>query len=220
MVNMSTFFQYPNEEPAEEEPRFLGDFSEKDLQKVYSIGEVQQFAAGEIAVTEGATDTSLFIVLEGRAEVLIPKRRGWYKVASLGPRQCLWRAVLLRQAAPLGPGCCPHRHQRSQDQRLLLPASSGARHRPGPGLRAGPGQNPEPPPAPHEPARPDISQVARPRWRSGRLNSPNVLCYLCGPLPSVNRVKSTSSHLPQPSWYHTDTTIEVSTLPIFTKALL
>ena len=85
MVNMSTFFQYPNEEPAEEEPRFLGDFSEKDLQKVYSIGEVQQFAAGEIAVTEGATDTSLFIVLEGRAEVLIPKRRGWYKVASLGP---------------------------------------------------------------------------------------------------------------------------------------
>ena len=85
MVNMSAFFQYPDQEHEAEEPRFLGDFSEKDLQKGYSIGEVQRFAAGEIAVTEGAKDTSLFIVLEGQAEVLIPKRKGWYKVASLGP---------------------------------------------------------------------------------------------------------------------------------------
>ncbi len=84
MVNMSTFFQYPDLEPAAEEPRFLGDFSEEDIQKIYAIGEVQQFAAGDIAVTEGASDTSLFIVLEGEAEVLIPKRKGWYKVASLG----------------------------------------------------------------------------------------------------------------------------------------
>ncbi len=85
MVNMSTFFQYPNLEPEGDEPKLMANFSEKDLQKIYAIGEVQQFAAGEIAVTEGADDTSLFIILEGTAEVLIPKRNGWYKLAALSP---------------------------------------------------------------------------------------------------------------------------------------
>ncbi len=85
MVNMSSFFQYPNLEAEGEEPKFMADFSEQDLQKIYSIGEVQHFAAGEIMVTEGADDTSLFIILEGTAEVLIPKRNGWYKLTSLSP---------------------------------------------------------------------------------------------------------------------------------------
>ena len=85
MVNMSTFFQYPNLEPEGDEPKLMANFSEKDLQKIYAVGEVQQFAAGEIGVTEGADDTSLFIILEGTAEVLIPKRNGWYKLAALSP---------------------------------------------------------------------------------------------------------------------------------------
>ena len=85
MVNMSTFFQYPNLEPEGDEPKLMANFSEKDLQKIYAIGEVQQFAAGEIGVTEGADDTSLFIILEGTAEVLIPKRNGWFKLAALSP---------------------------------------------------------------------------------------------------------------------------------------
>ncbi len=85
MVNMSTFFQYPNLEPEGDEPKLMANFSEKDLQKIYAVGEVQQYAAGEIGVTEGADDTSLFIILEGTAEVLIPKRNGWYKLAALSP---------------------------------------------------------------------------------------------------------------------------------------
>ncbi len=85
MVNMSTFFQYPNLEPEEEEPKFMADFSEKDVQKIYAMGEVQHFAAGEIMVDVGADDTALFIILEGTAEVLIPKRNGWYRLASLSP---------------------------------------------------------------------------------------------------------------------------------------
>ncbi len=85
MVNMSTFFQYPNLEPEEEEPKFMADFSEKDVQKIYAMGEVQHFAAGEIMVEDGAEDTALFIILEGTAEVLIPKRNGWYRLASLSP---------------------------------------------------------------------------------------------------------------------------------------
>ncbi len=85
MVNMSTFFQYPNLEPEGDEPKLMANFSEKDLQKIYAVGEVQQYAAGEIGVTEGADDTSLFIIWEGTAEVLIPKRNGWYKLAALSP---------------------------------------------------------------------------------------------------------------------------------------
>ena len=85
MVNMSTFFQYPNLEPEGEEPKLMADFSEKDLQKIYAIGEVQQFSAGEMAVAEEMDDTSLFVILEGTAEVLIPKKNGWLKLATLSP---------------------------------------------------------------------------------------------------------------------------------------
>ncbi len=85
MVNMSTFFQYPDLEPQGEEPTFLADFSDKDLRKIYAIGEVQNFAPGQVMVTEWGDDSALFIILEGTAEVLIPKRNGWYKLASLSP---------------------------------------------------------------------------------------------------------------------------------------
>jgi len=84
-MSMSTFFQYPGEEQTDQEPKFLASLSEKDLQKIYSLGELQKFAAGEVALNEGDLDTSLYIVLEGQAEVLIPKRKGWLNVAVLGP---------------------------------------------------------------------------------------------------------------------------------------
>ena len=85
MVNMSTFYQYPTLEPEVEEPTFLADFSETDLQKIYAIGDVQNFAAGEIVVTEWANDSALFIILEGNAVVLLPKwNGGWHTLASLG----------------------------------------------------------------------------------------------------------------------------------------
>ena len=48
-----------NLEPVEEELRFMAAFSERDLQKIHAIGEVQHFDAGEISVTEGASDTAL-----------------------------------------------------------------------------------------------------------------------------------------------------------------
>ena len=85
MVNISTFLQYHNPEPEREEPTFMADFSEKELQKIYALGEVQNFAVGEVMVTEWSDDSALFIILAGTAEVLMPKRNGWYKLASLSP---------------------------------------------------------------------------------------------------------------------------------------
>ncbi len=84
-MSMSAFFPYPDEEQPDQEPKFLAQLSESALQKIYSIGEIQRFEAGDIAVTEGGLDTSLYIVLEGEAEVSIPKRKGWLNVAVLRP---------------------------------------------------------------------------------------------------------------------------------------
>ena len=36
-------------------------------------------------MTEGAADTTLYIILEGQAEVSIPKKKGWLSVAVLRP---------------------------------------------------------------------------------------------------------------------------------------
>ncbi len=85
MVNMSSLFRYPNLEPVEE-PRFLADFSDKDLEKIYAIGEVQIFAAGDFAVVEmTSSDKALYIILEGSVEVLTPKKNGWFKLVTLNP---------------------------------------------------------------------------------------------------------------------------------------
>ena len=82
---MSAFFPYPDEDQPDQEPKFLEQLSQADLQKIYSIGEIQRFTAGDIALTEGATDSSLYIILEGQAEVSIPKKKGWLSVAVLRP---------------------------------------------------------------------------------------------------------------------------------------
>ncbi len=66
-------------------PEFLADLSEADLEKVFSVGEVQEFAAGDTILTEGDQDTSIYILLEGEAAVLIAGKSGWLKVATLAP---------------------------------------------------------------------------------------------------------------------------------------
>ncbi len=63
----------------------LASFSEEALQRLYSISEVERFATGDTVMTEGDQDNSVYIVLEGEAEVTIPKKNGWLKVANLVP---------------------------------------------------------------------------------------------------------------------------------------
>ena len=75
----------PGQQQTDEALQSLANFSEDDLKKLYSAGEVQQFGAGEIALTEGGTDTSVYIILEGQAEVAIPRGNGWFNIATLKP---------------------------------------------------------------------------------------------------------------------------------------
>lgn len=48
----------------------MGDCSHEDLLKIYS---------------EWTDDHALFIIIQGTAEILIPRQNGWYKLASVGP---------------------------------------------------------------------------------------------------------------------------------------
>ena len=64
-MSKSSSVQNTNEEPTDQVPKSLENFSEEDLLKLYSIGETQTFAVGDIALQEGDTDTSIYIVLEG-----------------------------------------------------------------------------------------------------------------------------------------------------------
>ena len=73
----------PDDIPAAAE--FLGSFSDEQLRAIYAIAEAQQFAAGDVAVAEGDSDSSLYIILEGQAEVQISIAKGLHKVATLIP---------------------------------------------------------------------------------------------------------------------------------------
>ena len=56
-----------------------------DFEKLYSVGELQEHAAGAMVVTEGESQSSVFILLEGEAEVAILRGTQWFAVATLGP---------------------------------------------------------------------------------------------------------------------------------------
>ena len=63
----------------------LANFSEDDLEKLYAAGGIQQFSPGDVVLAEGDADSSVYIVLEGQAEVAVPRKQGWFQVATLVP---------------------------------------------------------------------------------------------------------------------------------------
>ena len=71
--------------PGEQASEFLSGLTREDLEKIYSAGEAQQFVKGDSMLTEGGSDASVYIVLQGQAQVLIPREAGWLNVASLQP---------------------------------------------------------------------------------------------------------------------------------------
>ena len=71
--------------PGEQASEFLSGLTREDLEKIYSAGEAQQFVKGDTMLTEGGSDASVYIVLQGQAQVLIPREAGWLNVASLQP---------------------------------------------------------------------------------------------------------------------------------------
>ena len=82
-MQMSTFLTTPDGTPSSREPVLLADSSPEDFGKLLTGSETLEYDAGAILIAEGAQDTSLYIIVEGDVEVLVPTEVGWMRVAAL-----------------------------------------------------------------------------------------------------------------------------------------
>jgi CRP/FNR family cyclic AMP-dependent transcriptional regulator len=81
-----SFFDYPGEPPAARDTaRLLSDATDQEWAVVLKHTRYRRFAPGDAVVEAGASEQSLFLVLEGELEVLVPHgRRGHRRIASVG----------------------------------------------------------------------------------------------------------------------------------------
>jgi CRP/FNR family cyclic AMP-dependent transcriptional regulator len=83
-----TFFDYPTGDVAAPEPDaqyFLPAALERDWADLLQATTTRRLDAGQTLIEPGAGDRSLYLVIEGRLEVLLPvSRRRWRQVASVG----------------------------------------------------------------------------------------------------------------------------------------
>lgn len=77
-MDTKSFFQYPGDRPADNDtsPVFLAQCGEAEWALLLSHMQVQTFRQGEDLVTAGATDDALYIIQDGRFEVLVPQAFG------------------------------------------------------------------------------------------------------------------------------------------------
>jgi len=85
-----SFFDYPTGEfdPVEQPAAqyLLADASEQDWADLLRYTRTRRFGSGEIVISRGITDRTLFLIVEGTLEVLVPQTRGggMRRVATLG----------------------------------------------------------------------------------------------------------------------------------------
>jgi CRP/FNR family transcriptional regulator, cyclic AMP receptor protein len=82
-----SFFDYPNESPASSgnEGVLLADASDEEWATLLAHTRNRRFSPGDAIVTAGASDQSLYLVLEGQLDVLAERgRRGYRRLASVG----------------------------------------------------------------------------------------------------------------------------------------
>jgi CRP/FNR family transcriptional regulator, cyclic AMP receptor protein len=82
-----SFFDYPNEPPASSgnEGVLLADASDEEWATLLAHTRNRRFSPGDAIVTAGASDQSLYLVLEGQLEVLAERgKRGYRRLASVG----------------------------------------------------------------------------------------------------------------------------------------
>ncbi len=107
-----SFFDYPNEPPASSgnDVLLLADASDEEWATLLAHTRSRRFGPGDAIVTAGATDQSLYLVLEGQLEVLAERgRRGYRRLASVGAGSVIGelsffdgggRSALVRAVAP------------------------------------------------------------------------------------------------------------------------
>jgi CRP/FNR family cyclic AMP-dependent transcriptional regulator len=85
-----SFFDYPNESPASSgnEGVLLADASDEEWATLLAHTRNRRFSPGDAIMTAGASDQSLYLVLEGQLDVLAEAkgrgRRGYRRLASVG----------------------------------------------------------------------------------------------------------------------------------------
>jgi CRP/FNR family transcriptional regulator, cyclic AMP receptor protein len=113
-----SFFDYPGEmAPEQAEARLLAGATDEEWGELLKHTRHRRFAPGEAVMTDGAREQSLFLVLEGELEVLVPRRRGHRRIATIAdgsvigelsffdgaPRSALVRALTPALLAELSP---------------------------------------------------------------------------------------------------------------------
>lgn len=82
----AAFFSYPTEGVEERDPLiFLGDRPEDDWSRLLHYTEVLRFSAGETMIKAGEVDRALYIVADGRLEILLPGVDGDIRFGTIGP---------------------------------------------------------------------------------------------------------------------------------------
>ncbi len=109
-----SFFDYPSEVPATPVTGpvdvLLADASEADWATLLAHTQTRRFDPGEVIVTDGEVDRSLYLVLEGELAVMASRgRRGYRKIAVVGAGSVIGelaffdggaRSALVRAATP------------------------------------------------------------------------------------------------------------------------
>jgi CRP/FNR family cyclic AMP-dependent transcriptional regulator len=79
-----SFFDYPSEKPAAPAAaRLLAAATDDEWAQVLKHTRYRQFQPGDAVVTDGARDQSIYLVIEGELEVLVPHRRGHRRIATI-----------------------------------------------------------------------------------------------------------------------------------------
>jgi hypothetical protein len=74
-----SFFDYPGEPPAgRSTARLLADATDGEWAELLKHTRYQRFSPGDTVVAAGAEERSLYLVLEGELEVLVPHGRRGY----------------------------------------------------------------------------------------------------------------------------------------------
>jgi CRP/FNR family cyclic AMP-dependent transcriptional regulator len=86
-MSPASFFDYPNQSPVSSGnvEQLLADASEEEWATLLEHTIYRRYGPGDAVVTAGASDQSLYLVLEGQLEVLADRgRRGHRRIASIG----------------------------------------------------------------------------------------------------------------------------------------
>jgi SulP family sulfate permease len=75
----STYFSYPGMESTTDDFVFLANRSKEDWARLVAQGELLRFEAGDVILQAGEIERSLYIIVQGTLEVLLPFGRGEFR---------------------------------------------------------------------------------------------------------------------------------------------